>query len=139
MKANTIYAFLGAVGSCIAGALGGWSSALATLLIFIIIDYVTGILVATIFTNSPKTENGGVSSKVGFAGIAKKIMIFLIVWVGYRLDLALGVDYIKNAVVIAYIVNELISITENAGLMGVPLPSVITKALELLKEKERTN
>ena len=62
-------------------------------------------------------------------------MIYLFVVVGYRIDLMLGTDYIRNAVIIGFIVNELISLTENAGLMGVPLPSIILKSIDLLKNK----
>lgn len=60
------------------------------------------------------------------------------VLVAYRIDLILGLDYIRNAVIIAFITNELISLVENAGLMGVPLPAVITKAIDILQKKSES-
>lgn len=133
---ETVCTIFGVIGSCIAGALGGWTSALNTLLIFMIIDYVTGLLVAFVFTKSPKTKNGGASSKVGFIGIIKKIMLLVLILVGHQIDIVLGVEYVRNGIIIAFIVNELISITENTGLMGVPLPKILVKAIDLLNDKK---
>ena len=62
-------------------------------------------------------------------------MTLLFVLIAYRLDLAIGVDYIRDAVIIGFIANELISIVENAGLMGIPLPAVIKNAIDILKRK----
>lgn len=127
---------IGVIGSVIASFFGGWSSDLATLMIFMGIDYITGLIVAGIFKRSKKSKNGGLESKVGFKGLAKKVMILLFVLIGYRLDLLLGSDYIRTAIVIAFIVNETISITENAGLIGVPIPKPIMNAIDILKSKE---
>ena len=68
-------------------------------------------------------------------GLIRKAMILLFVLIGFRLDLAMGVTYIKDAVCIAFIANELISIVENAGLMGIPIPAIITNAIDILKKK----
>ena len=103
-----------------------------------IIDYVSGLLVASVFHQSPITKTGTLESRAGFKGLCRKGMILLFVLIGYRLDLALDVDYIKNAVCIAFMVNELISIVENAGLMGLPVPSVITKAIDVLSQKNES-
>ena len=127
---------IGVIGSVIASFFGGWSSDLATLMIFMGIDYITGLIVAGVFKRSKKSKNGGLESKVGFKGLAKKVMILLFVLIGYRLDLLLGSDYIRTAIVIAFIVNETISITENAGLIGVPIPKPIMNAIDILKSKE---
>ena len=62
-------------------------------------------------------------------------MTLLFVLVAYRLDLAIGVDYIRDAVIIGFIANELISIVENAGLMGLPIPAALTKAVDILKQR----
>lgn len=127
---------LGVMGSCLTGIFGGWSAAMTTLLIFMTIDYITGLIVAGVFHNSNKTANGSLESNAGFKGLIRKGMVLLIVLIGCRLDLIMGTSHIKDAVVIAFIVNELISIVENAGLMGVPMPEAVTKAIELLQHKD---
>jgi toxin secretion/phage lysis holin len=132
----TISATLGVTGSVVASLFGGWTAAMTTLLIFMVIDYVSGFLCASVFHQSPKTESGGLESRAGYKGLCRKGMILLFVLIGYRLDLALGSTYIKDAVCIGFICNELISIVENAGLMGLPIPSVISKAIDVLTEKE---
>lgn len=131
-----ICAVLGMVGSLIAGAFGGWDGAFVTLLIFMAADYLSGLAVALVFRKSPKTKSGGGSSRVGWKGLCRKGMTLLIVLVAYRLDLILGVNYIRDTVMIGFIANETISITENAGLMGVPLPKVIVRAIDILNDKE---
>ena len=70
--------------------------------------------------------------------MCRKCMTLIFVLVAYRIDLILGLDYIRNAVIIAFITNELISLVENAGLMGVPLPAVITKAIDILQKKSES-
>ena len=131
-----ICAALGMVGSLIAGAFGGWDGVFVTLLIFMAADYISGLAVALVFKKSPKTKSGGGSSRVGWKGLCRKGMTLLIVLVAYRLDLILGVNYIRDTVMIGFITNETISITENAGLMGVPLPKVIQRAIDILNDKE---
>ena len=123
----------GAVGAGVAWLFGGWTMALTTLLIFMGIDYVTGVIVAGVFHRSGKSASGSLSSIAGIKGLAKKGMILLFVLIAYRLDIQLSTTYIKDAVCIAFMANELLSIIENAGLMGVPIPSVIVRAVEVLK------
>ena len=119
---------------------GGWSDALITLMIFMSVDYVTGLAVAGIFKKSKKSENGALESRAGFKGICRKGVALLIVLVATRLDVVMKTTYIKDAVIIAFIANESISIIENAGLMGVPIPDAITKAIDILKkESEKPN
>lgn len=126
---------IGAIGGFIASLFGGWSASLTTLLIFMGIDYISGLVVAGVFHASTKTETGALESRAGFKGLIKKLMTLLFVLIGYRLDLAVGTTYIKDAVCIAFMANELISIVENSGLMGLPVPSVISNAIDILKKK----
>ena len=133
---NTICTIVGIIGSFIASLFGGWTASLTTLLIFMGIDYLTGLIVAGVFHNSTKTDTGALESRAGFKGLIRKFMILLFVLIGYRLDLAVGTTYIRDAVCIAFIANELLSIVENAGLMGIPIPAVITNAIDILKKKE---
>lgn len=126
---------IGVIGSSIASVFGGWDAALQTLIIFMIIDYVSGLVVAGVFHKSTKTDTGTLESRTGFKGLCRKGMTLLIVLIGARLDLAIGVDYIRDAVCIGFMANEAISIVENAGLMGLPLPAVVTKAIDVLKQK----
>lgn len=135
MKGYVTTAF-GVVGGFIASLFGGWDAALTTLVIFMGIDYVTGLVVAGIFHKSNKTESGALESKAGWKGLCRKCMTLLFVLIAYRLDLAIGVDYIRNAVIIGFMANELISIVENAGLMGLPLPDAINKAIDVLTEQK---
>ena len=131
---ETICTIAGVVGSFIAGLFGGWDASMATLLLFMGVDYITGLAVAAC-GKSPKSDTGRLSSKIGWRGLAKKCVSLLLVLVAARLDITLGTTYIRDAVCIAFVVNELISITENAGLLGVPLPGILTKAIELLQSK----
>ena len=126
---------IGVVGSTIASFFGGFDAALMTLLIFMGVDYATGLIVAGVFHKSEKTENGALESRAGWKGLCRKGVSLLVVLVACRLDMIMGSNFIRDATVIAFIANETISIIENAGLMGVPIPSVITKAIEVLKKK----
>lgn len=125
----------GIIGSLVASLFGGWTASLTTLLIFMGIDYVTGLICAGLFHKSPKSETGALESKASYKGLVRKGMILLIVLMAHRLDLATGANYIRDAVCIAFMANEALSIIENAGLMGVPIPPVVTNAIELLKKK----
>ena len=121
------------VGAAIASLLGGWTGAMTTLVILMVIDYVTGIIVAGVFHNSPKCSGGALSSAVGFKGICRKFVILLIVVVACRVDLLLETNIIRDATCIGFCANELVSITENAGLMGIPLPRKLVEAIEVLR------
>lgn len=133
---NILSIFIGIVGATITTLFGGWSVGLTTLVIFMAVDYISGILVAGVFKASPKSKSGALSSKVGYKGLCKKGMSLLIVLIAYRLDLLVGTNYIRDAVVIGFCVNELISIVENAGLMGIPLPPILIKTIDVLVNRE---
>jgi toxin secretion/phage lysis holin len=126
---------IGAAGGTIAAALGGWDLALQTLFCFMAIDYITGLVVAGIFKRSRLSEHGALSSRAGFKGIIKKCMMILFVLIGYQLDKVVGLEFIRYAVIFAFMANELISIIENANLMGIPIPVVLKRAIGLLKKK----
>lgn len=130
-----VLSIIGAVGAAIAAAFGGWNPALTTLVILMAADYVTGIIVAGLFKNSPKSETGGLNSDAGWRGLVKKCVVILFVYIAVRLDGIMGTTYLKDVVCIAYIVNELVSLIENAGLMGVPIPAPIVSAIDVLKQR----
>ena len=129
----------GLVGGAIATAFGGWSHSLTTLLIAMAVDYVTGLIVAGVFHKSPKTETGSLESKAGWKGLLRKGGTLLVVLVACRLDIELGTTYIRDAVVIAFMVNEVVSLIENVGLMGVPIPEPILNGIDILKKKSILN
>lgn len=130
---------LGAIGGMIAHLFGGWTEDMITLIIFMAIDFILGLIVAGVFHKSNKSQSGALNSHAGWLGLCKKCVVLLFVLVAHRLDILLGSDYIRTTAIIGFIANEVISIVENAGLMGVPLPSVIVKAIEVLKHKEENS
>ncbi|PGT05109.1 phage holin family protein [Bacillus cereus] len=110
--------------------LGGWDTTLKVLLIMAAIDYITGVIAAG--------YNGELKSKVGFKGIAKKVVLFLLVGAASQADLAIGTNSaIREATIFFFIGNELLSLLENAGRMGIPLPSALTNAVEVLGGKQK--
>lgn len=123
------------VGSILTQWLGGWDSFLKALIMFMVVDYITGIAVAFIFHASAKTKNGGASSKECFKGIVKKICIIALVGVAVSVDNISGTHYLRSATIFFFLGNEGLSILENVGLMGVPYPEFIKKALEVIKNK----
>ena len=127
---------IGVVGSVIAEVFGGWDAAMITLVTLMIIDYIMGVLVAAVWHNSPKSETGTLESRAGWKGLCRKGVILLIVLIAARLDILLGTsNIVRNAAIIGYSANELISVVENAGLMGVPIPNIIQKAIDILQKK----
>ena len=133
MKEN-ICTILGLAGGFIAALLGGWDSALATLIIFMAIDFVTG-LIAAAMGKSKHSKSGKLSSKAGWVGLAKKFCIVLMVVVAVRIDILIGTTYIRDAACIGFCVNELLSIVENTSLMGIPYPPVLKNAIDVLQKK----
>ena len=133
---NYIISTIGVVGGFITSLFGGWTAGMTTLLIFMCIDFITGYIVAIVFKTSQKTESGGVSSAIGYKGLAKKCMILFYLLIGQRLDLTMGTSYLRDTICIGFIVNETISITENAALMGFTPPKVIMNALDILNSKK---
>lgn len=124
---SSLAAVFGAVGSYL---FGGWDSAIQTLFVFVVIDYLTGVLASG--------KQGELSSKAGLKGIGRKAMIFMFVAMGHMADLHLSDGHahlFRDGVITFFVANEALSITENAGKLGVPIPEPIKKAVEILKEK----
>lgn len=116
------------IGTGLSYAYGGWNALLVALVVFVVIDYLTGIMAAAV--------HGQLSSKVGLVGIAKKVFIFVIVAIGHIVDGVLGEgSLIRDAVIFFYLSNELLSILENGGKFGAPIPPIIKQAVEVLRGK----
>lgn len=139
MHAKTIYytalAVLAAAGATIAEALGGWDTALQTLVILMAIDYATGILCAVVWRKSPKSETGAFESKASLKGLIRKGAILLVVFIAARLDILMGTDAARLAVIMFFCANDGLSIIENLGIMGVPMPDIIKNGFELLRKQ----
>lgn len=133
---QTICAALGVIGAGLSWAFGGWDSALVALLICMGVDYLSGSIVALVFHNSNKSETGSYNSAYGLKGLCKKGMMLLFVLVAVQMDRLMGADYVRDGVCIGFGLNEILSIVENLGLAGVPMPEVITRALEQLHPKQ---
>jgi len=118
-----------AVGSSLGAVLGGWDALLKALVIFIVLDYISG-LIASGF-------EGRLSSRIGFRGVAKKVFILILVAVAYIIDQLIGANMIRDAVVGFYLGIEGLSILENAGRVGIPLPAILKNMLEILKSKKQ--
>jgi len=127
-----------AAGGAVAGLMGEWDVTLTILVALMGADYLSGVIVAAC-GRSPKSDGGGVSSKAGFIGLAKKGVMLLIVLLAALLDTATGSGntMFRTATVMYYIANEGISIIENAALLGVPFPERIRGALEALKNERK--
>ena len=136
MRWDDVVKWLAGIAGALAGLLGEWNVFLTVLAIMMVLDYVTGLIVAW-RGKSPKSETGGVSSKVGFDGLIKKAFIMVVVLVATLLDTAIGnaTHVFQMAAVMYYIANEGISILENTALMGVQYPKFVIKALETMREK----
>jgi len=132
---NGVLAAFAFIGSFVANALGGWDASMQVLVALMVADYITGVLVAAVWQRSNKSATGALDSKAGFKGLLKKGVILLLVWIGVLLDTATGANYIRTAVVLFFIGNEGISLLENLGLMGVPYPAFLRKALEALHDQ----
>lgn len=128
---------VGMVGAAAAWAFGGWDAALMALVICMAVDYISGSLVALVFHKSNKTVTGAYDSRYGLKGLCKKGLMLLFVVVAVQADRLLGADYVRDAVCIGFCVNEMISIVENLGHAGIPLPQAVVKALEQLGSKNQ--
>ena len=133
--------FSGVFGVCagfIIDLFGGWSASLTTLLIFMLIDYITGIIQA-ILGKSLKSENGKLNSKVGFKGISKKVLMLLMVVVGRRIDITFNITYVREMILLSYIMNEFISIIENLSSLGIEKLPIFDKIVLLIKSEVNKN
>ncbi|MEK6459534.1 phage holin family protein [Heyndrickxia faecalis] len=126
---DKIYKVFVTAAGAVVGYLWGVSPLLFVLLIFVVFDYVTGMLASAV--------EGKLSSKVGFMSIPKKIAIFIIVAMAHQLDVLLGSGnaMFRDAAIFFYLSNEVLSIVENTGRIGLPIPASITRAIEVLKGK----
>ena len=128
MNSGSVFKTVVALGGGAASYLfGGWSSLLGILVAFVVIDYISGFVAAGI--------EGKLASSVGLRGIAKKVFIFVIVAVAHLADQAAGTSIIRDAAIFFYLANELLSIVENSGRIGLPIPPVIAQAVEILQGK----
>lgn len=115
---------------------GGFDTPILALVVCMGVDYVTGLIVAGVFHNSPKTPGGGLDSRIGWKGLARKFVTMLIVVIANLADVLLELSYIRDAVIVGFCVNECISILENAGHMGIRIPNVLLDALERMNREE---
>ena len=136
MKKEILITILGAIGSGVAWFFGGWDNDLQTLLIIMGIDFALGLLLGFL-GKSKKTEGGGLSSAEGLKGIAKKAATLLLVAFAALVDRYTGAELCRNAVCLALIANEAISLLENFGLLGLPLPEKLKNAIETLKGSDK--
>ncbi len=134
---SSIILICGSVGSLLSFILGGFDSVMIALLIFMVLDFLSGIILAIVFKNSKKTDSGKLSSRAGIIGLSKKIFILFLVALSTQLDIVLETSFIRDGTVIAFISMEGISIIENACLAGLPIPKIIKSALEIINKKEK--
>ena len=132
---ETICTALGVIGAGIACAFGGWDAALTALVVCMAADYISGTLVALVFHKSSKSQSGCYTSAYGLKGLCKKGLMLLFVLVAVQLDSLMGADYVRDAVCIGFCINEVLSLIENLGIAGVPMPEIVVKALEQLQKK----
>jgi len=118
-----------AIGGWLGWVLGGWDGFLYALVTFVLTDYLTGLMAAAVEKK--------LSSEIGFKGIFRKVLIFMLVGIGHILDARVIGDgsVLRTAVIFFYISNEGISIIENAGRIGLPIPQKLKAILEQLKTK----
>lgn len=126
---TTIQVVFAGIGGWLGWFLGGCDGLLIALLAFVVIDYITGVMCAVV--------NKKLSSAVGFKGIFKKILIFALVGVGHILDtMVIGTgSVLRTAVIFFYLSNEGISLIENAGHLGLPIPAKLKAVLEQLHDR----
>ncbi|WP_246941435.1 phage holin family protein [Bacillus pinisoli] len=130
MKEYSMIMFVSVAGSVSSYLFGGWNSLLTVLTFMIMLDYTTGVIAAAIEKK--------LSSRIGFKGIAQKLLIFALVSVAHMIDMVIGVNHlVRDATVIFYIMNEIISIIENAKRVGLPIPVFLIKVIQLFKSKSK--
>ncbi|MFC5471778.1 holin family protein [Cohnella suwonensis] len=125
MQVGVLCALFGAAFSF---SFGTWTESLTFLLVLMAIDYFTGVAAAL-------REGTGLNSNFGFWGLLKKAMILLVMIIAHRLDVLLGVEAVMGSAVFFYIANELLSIIENYGRMGLPLPDRLKQIVSVLRDR----
>ena len=131
---NTTLLLLATFGGAVAQIFGGWDALLKCLVICMAVDYITGIAVAAL-GRSKKSKSGRITSKAAVSGIIKKAVVLLIILVAAALEQATGTEFIRDTVIIFFVGSEGLSIVENAGLLGVPMPAALKKWFEVLRDK----
>lgn len=124
---------ISSLGTLLINIIGKPTDELMILLMLMIIDLITGTLVSAVWHKSNKTKSGKLSSRVMFKGIVKKILTLVIVVIAYQLDILLGINVIRYIVIITLIIEEILSIIETITLTGLKVPTIITKALDVLE------
>lgn len=135
---NIVSVTTGAIGSLLINLIGKPTDDLIILLVLMIIDLIVGFLISAIWQKSTKTDSGKLSSSVMFKGIVKKFLTLVIVVIAYQLDILLALNVIRHIVIIAFIVEEILSITENIAITGIKIPTIITKALDVLEKEVKS-
>lgn len=128
MKQNAINVSSGVGGALATYLFGSWSELLGFFLLIIAIDYVTGCMASI-------ADGQGLNSRVGFKGLLKKTLMLIVIVIAHRMDILMGMNVIQTGAIYFYLANELISITENYGRLGLPLPNQIKQVIAILKDK----
>jgi toxin secretion/phage lysis holin len=126
---------IGAIGGAWLTIFGDWTMAMTILCVCMALDYISGLVVAGVFHTSRKSAGGGLDSNVGWKGLARKVATLFIILVAHFVDVLIGTQYVRDAAVIAFTVNEIISILENCALMGVRIPKVLLKGIDILHQQ----
>lgn len=134
---NFLCSGVGVLGGVIFGALGGYTHTLQFLLGIMVLDYILGIAIA-VLKLSPKSKTGGLNSSVGFRGLLKKVGILVMVWIGFQIDLSFNLNVVRNMVILGFLANEVISVIENLGLIGVVKNEAVIKMIDILKKQTNT-
>lgn len=129
----------GTIGSLLINLIGKPTDNLLILIILMIIDLIVGFMVSAIWQKSSKTDSGKLSSSVMFKGIVKKFLTLVIVVIAYQLDILFAMNVIRHIVIIAFIIEEILSITENIAITGIKIPTIITKALDVLEKEVKSS
>ena len=129
-----ILTLIGSIGSIFSYLFGGFDKLLIALIVFMVIDFLSGLILAVVFKKSKKTESGRLSSAAGIKGLSKKIFILFLIAMSQQLDIILTTSFIRDGAIIAFISMEGISILENSTLAGLKVPTVIKNVLEVLNK-----
>ena len=135
---NIVSIVTGAIGSLLINLIGKPTDDLIILLVLMTIDLIVGFLISAIWQKSTKTDSGKLSSSVMFKGIVKKFFTLVIVVIAFQLDKLITMNVIRHIVIIAFIVEEVLSITENIAITGIKIPTIITKALDVLEKEVKS-
>ena len=136
----SVLAAMSAVGAWAVQALGGWDNSLQTLIAFMAIDYILGILIALVWHKSQKSEDGRFESHASLKGLIRKFSVLIIVFIAVKLDLLLhDSGYVRTAVIMFFIANEGFSIVENLGIIGVPMPEAVKNAFAAIKRQSKSH